>query len=118
MAMQKSDEVVNVDRFVASLTADSEFFGLLGKGYPDSFYKVYVRPTKEARQWWCFEVEAGPSEIDPIVHQGDLDVAGRAAAVWAPLPFLGNYKHDPAKRSMARLWTRANELRAARLALS
>jgi hypothetical protein len=96
-----------VERFVASLTAESEFFGLLGTGYRDSFYKIYVRATKDAPRWWRFEVEAGPTRIDPIRYQGDLKVAGRAAAIWAPLPLLRDYKHDQAKRSMALLWTGA-----------
>ena len=46
--MQNSN--AKVERFVASLTAESEFFGLLRTGHPNSFYKLYVRPTKEARR--------------------------------------------------------------------
>jgi hypothetical protein len=48
--------------------------------------------------------------VDPIRYQGDLKIAGRAAAIWAPLPFLRDYQHDPAKRSMAPLWTRVADL--------
>jgi hypothetical protein len=113
MTMQKSYEArrsAKVERFVASLTVESEFFGLLGTGYRDSFYKIYVRATKDTFRWWRFEVEAGPSRIDPLKNQSDLKVAGRAAAIWAPLPFLCDYEHDPAKRSMARLWSRVADL--------
>jgi hypothetical protein len=100
-----------VDRFMASLTDESEFFGLLGRGYPGSFYKVYVRQTRDAKRWWVFEVGAAPSSLDPIKYQARLKVSGRAAAVWAPLPFLADYTHDPAKASIAKLLGRANELR-------
>jgi hypothetical protein len=99
-----------IDRFVATLTRESEFFGLLGKGYPGSFYKVYVRPLKTSRQWWRFEVGAGASSVDPIKEQARIDVAARAAAVWAPLPFLVDYTHDPNKASIAKLLARAKEL--------
>jgi hypothetical protein len=103
-------QAAKVDKFVASLTKDSEFFGLLGRGYLGSFYKVYARLTKDSRKWWRFEVGARPSRINPIKYQGDLPVAGRAAAVWAPLPFLADYVHHPERRAIAKLRARAVEL--------
>jgi hypothetical protein len=104
-------QAAKVDRFVASLTNESEFFGLLGKGYPGSFYKVYVRETRDTKRWWVFEVGAAPSSLDPIKYQARLRVSGRAAAVWAPVPFLADYTHDPAKGSIGKLLARAGELR-------
>jgi len=33
-------QAAKVDRFVAALTNESEFFGLLGKGHPSPHYSV------------------------------------------------------------------------------
>jgi hypothetical protein len=109
-------QAAKLDRYLASLSEESEFFGLLGTGYPGSFYKVYVRPTIKGREWWRFESSAGPSTTDPIKHQAKLPVTDRAAAVWCPLPFLADYTHDPAKQSIGLLIARAKELRPTRSA--
>jgi hypothetical protein len=66
---------------LASLTAESEFFGLLGSGHPDSFYKVYVRRTKDSRRGWCFEVDA--AVVDPCERTG-LDRTSRHPRATAP----------------------------------
>jgi hypothetical protein len=104
-------QAAKVDKFVASLTSESEFFGLLGEGYPGSLYKVYARETKDSKRWWVFEIGAGPASLDPIKNQAHLKVKGRAAAVWAPLPFLANYTHHPVRNSIPKLLARAAELR-------
>ena len=79
--MQNANGSVEVERFVASLTAESEFFGLLGSGHPDSFYKVYVRRTKDSRRGWCFEVDA--AVVDPCERTG-LDRTSRHPRATAP----------------------------------
>jgi hypothetical protein len=108
--MRKSYEqrrAARADRFVASLTDESEFFGLIGAGCPDSFYRIYVRLTKESRTWWRFEVGAGPSSINPIKRQGNMNVADRAVAMWGPIPFLADYTYDPEKLSIAKFNSRS-----------
>ena len=99
-------------RFLATLTEESEFFGLFGDGYPTSFYKVYVRPARTSRQWWKFESGAGPwyTNKDPMKYQASLKVSGRATAVWAPLTRIVDYAFSPEKPAIGRLFERANEL--------
>ena len=82
------EHATDEDRFVASLTKESEFFGLLGKGYPGSFYKVYARAAKDS-PWWKFEVQAGPSTVDPMAYQTKLDVAGRGGCRNGPSSLPG-----------------------------
>lgn len=101
-----------VARFLASLTEESEFFGLFGKGHPTSFYKVYVRPTRTSRQWWKFESAAGPwhTNQDPMKYQAGLKVSGRATAVWGPLGRIADYAFSPEKPAIGRLFDRARAL--------
>ena len=104
-------QAVKVDKFAASLTNESEFFGLLGNGYPHSFYKVYVRKTKDSKCWWIFQWDAHPTRINPIKHQANLKVEGRVATVWAPLRYLAiDFTHDPERKAIAKLFARAAEL--------
>lgn len=100
-----------VDRFLASLTHESEFFGLIGEGYPNSLYKVYVRSTRSSARWWKFEVEARPVKRNPIKHQANVSVSARGTAIWAPLPHLVHFQYHPDKGSIAKLLARATELR-------
>lgn len=96
------------ERYLASLTAESEFFALVGRGHKNSFYKVFVR-RGEAEPWWSFERDAHPSPFDPIDRQSNLPVAQRAVAVWAPLPHLVSFAHRPSE-AIARLFERARSL--------
>ena len=99
-----------IDRFLVELTNESEVFGLIGKGYPGSFYKVYARLARDTKTWWKFEWSAGPSKLDPIKYQAELTVSERATAVWAPLTHLVKFAHDPKREALAKLFARAAEL--------
>ncbi len=103
-------EAKKVERYLASLSNESEFFGLLGAGYPDSFYKVYVRSTKTAPKWWKFEDRAAPHHTDPQKYQANLKVSGRAVTVWGPLPEIVSFKWKPHNRAIGLLFARATEL--------
>ncbi len=107
-------EAKKVERYLASLTSESEFFGLLGAGYADSFYKVYVRPTKAATKWWKFEAGAGLYHTDPIKYQANLKVSGRAVTVWGPLPEIVSFKWKPDNNAIGLLVARAKELATSR----
>lgn len=48
--------------FINKLDTASRFIGVPGRGYPDSFYKVYVQPKPGAKMY-CFE-SARPIEND------------------------------------------------------
>ena len=85
---------------------------MVGKGYPNSCYKVYARPPRKAK-WWRFEVGAAPSTIDPIKDQAKLPVEGRVTVVWAPVHHMINFTHHPERTSIARLLARAAELQSA-----
>jgi hypothetical protein len=47
---------------------NSDFFGLLGRGFERSFYRAYVR-SDDSCPWWRFELQAWPSSYDPIDRQ-------------------------------------------------
>lgn len=101
-----------LEKFLASLSEESEFFGVLGTGYPNSFYKVYVRSKKTSKNWWKFEVGAGKTSLNPIKYQASLNVSSRAATVWAPIAYLPEYTYAPWKDSIGKLIERAKEIRA------
>jgi len=97
------------EQFLSSLGKWSECFGLIGRGYPNSLYKVYVRATQTS-PWWCFDLGAAPATVDPIEYQANLPVERRAAAAWVPLHYLVNFTHHPDKFPLAKLMARAEVL--------
>ena len=102
--------------YLAALTVDAEFFGLLGRGYPTSFYKLYVRAAGDAT-WWRFEMGGEPYrspvgvDRSPLIMQSKIPVAGRAATVWAPLPRLADCDVMHSRDGLERVYVRARELR-------
>lgn len=96
-------------RYLESLTPDHEVFGLIGAGYPNSFYKLYVR-APGAKQWWRFEHGAGPSRIEPINDQRSVQVTWRAVSVWARVSQLVEYQCHPDKPALVRLMERVREV--------
>lgn len=103
-------KVDKVDVFLAALTPESEFFGLIGEGYPTSLFKVYVRAKRTSSRWWKFGVNAAPVKRDPIKYQAKMQVSARAPAVWAPLAHLPHYQHPPQKAAIAKLLARVADL--------
>ena len=94
-------------RFLSSLTAESVFFGVVGAGHPNSFYRVFVRRSPKSRRWWRFETTAGPSLEDPPRRAARLH--NPAEAITGPLPHLplyrflpGAYRHRTALRKSTR----------------
>jgi len=100
-----------VDRFLAKLTVDSEIFGLVGRGFPGSFYKVYVRAGADSKRWWKFEWTASPSRIDPIEYQARIPVRGRATTIWAPITDLPDFVCSTARPALVKLMQRGAALR-------
>ena len=107
--LDQQDEA-KLARFLGSLSTESEFFGILGREHPNSFYKVYVRPTQRSRTWWKFETRAGPTDRDPVKFQAKLDVRKQAVAIWGPLKELGQFTFWNERPVIGRLFERAREL--------
>jgi hypothetical protein len=98
------------EKFLASLDLhDSEMFGLFGRGFPGSFYKVYVR-AQPKQKWWCVKYEAEPVQYDPIECEKKIAVRDRVANVWGPLTYFLIYDFMPSARSLDRLATRVSQL--------
>lgn len=97
------------EKFLASLTTRSEIFGLLGRGFPNSFYTVYVRPEPTQKWWRVSWKSAMPVAYDPMQKEGEIEVKERCGAVWGPICYLRVYGHMPGP-ALDRLVSRANEL--------
>lgn len=86
-------QAAKFEKFLATLTKESEVFGLLGKGFPHSFYKVYVR-SEPGKKWWRIEVRgATPEAYDPIRREEKLAVKKRTAVIWSPIADMLHYDH-------------------------
>jgi len=97
------------DRFLASLTHESEFFGLIGIGYPNSFYKVYVR-ARERSPWRKFEGTMLPSRINLGKEQARIRANGAVEAVHGPFKDLVKFTFMPERVAIKKLFDRAEEL--------
>ena len=64
---------------------------MVGRGFPNSFYAVYVR-ARDSGKWWRFEEHATPS-CNPIIEQRRVPVKNRTVVVWGQLACLLAYKH-------------------------
>lgn len=79
-----------MERVLSEVTEQTEVFGLLGRGFPRSFYKIFARV---GRTWWCFE-EGVIRVSDPISHQKYAWNKGSnypTAAVWGRVGILCHY---------------------------
>lgn len=98
----------DTDRYLETLTLDSEFVGVVGRGYPGSFYKVFVRASPKSG-WVVFE-GSSMKHRDPLKDEERLAVAGRLPIVWAPLAFLVDYRVIPGKPALDALVERVRVL--------
>lgn len=81
------------EMFLSLLDERSEFFGLLGRGFPHSFYKVYAR-LEHAKRWWLVDRKwAALVPYDPIINRQRTPISMHTGAVWAPLGDLLQFEH-------------------------
>jgi len=99
------------EKFLSSLNAESEILGLLGEGFPHSFYRVYVR-SAPGKPWWKVAFVAKPVKYDPLRRQGKLPVKHRTGAVWGPLLYVLIFDYQPCEgqNALALLHQRAHDL--------
>jgi hypothetical protein len=79
---------------------NSDFLGLLGRGFERSFYRAYVR-SDDSCPWWRFEMQAWPSSYDPIERQ--RQVRGPAETVRCHLRGAAEYLGKPDNLALLRL---------------
>jgi hypothetical protein len=97
-------------KWLATLTVDSEFFGLLGLSDKDSFYKIYARQKHSSKKWWIFETNCRISHIDPVKYQTKLSKDKNKNEVFGKLRHLLKYKIHPDKKGLEMIFSRAKEL--------
>lgn len=88
-------KTMTYDQFLATLGTRSEMFGLLGIGFPTSFYRVFVRTGLPDSDWWNIgSGPAAPARFDPVKKHVERMAQGNAVAVvWCPLQHLVEYDH-------------------------
>jgi hypothetical protein len=99
-----------LDKWLSTLTVDSEFFGLLGLSHTDSFYKIYVRQNRSSKKWWIFETDSSISHTDPIKYQTKLSKENNKDQVFGKLMNLLKYKIHPGKKGLEMIFSRAKQL--------
>jgi hypothetical protein len=99
-----------LDKWLATLTVDSEFFGLLGLSEKDSFYKIYARRNHSSKKWWIFEANSRISHIDPVKYQTKLSKENNKGQVFGKLANLLKYKIHPGKKGLEMIFSRAKQL--------
>jgi hypothetical protein len=109
MTIEKKHEL-KLDKWLSTLTVDSEFFGLLGLSHKDSFYKIYVRQNPEAPKWWIFENKASISHNDPIKYQNKLSKEKNKDEISGRLGNLLKYKIHPGKKGLEMIFAKAKQL--------
>jgi len=103
---------LKLEKWLATLTADSEFFGLLGLSHKDSFYKIYARQKHSSKLWWIFDADSGISHIDPLKYQTKLSKEQNKGQVSGKLANLLKYKIHPGKKGLEMIFSRAKQLTA------
>jgi len=97
-------------KWLKTLTADSEFFGLLGVSHKDSFYKIYVRENMKTKKWWLFAADSRISHIDPTRYQTKLSKETNKDEVSGKLGDLSKYKIHSGKKGLEMIFSRAKQL--------
>ena len=97
-------------KWLKTLTADSEFFGLMGLSHKDSFYKIYARRDDSTKKWWIFDADSSISHIDPIKYQTKLSKEKNKDQVFGKLANLLKYKIHPNKKGLEMIFSRAQQL--------
>lgn len=93
----------------SGFNADDEFVGLLGRGYPRSFYRAFVRDRFD--QWWRFQITVDVSNYDPVKYQRSL--GPRAAQTFhGKLKDAAGFDGHPDNPALLRVLARARELAA------
>jgi len=112
--LDPSDE--SFSQWLALVTLDTEVIGVLGRGFPTSFYRIHVLAGE---RWYGLENKARPAldkgdEGHPILgRNGSLKLAPdqRCAVVWGRLcHLLSGYQTKPEGRAMAALLERGREM--------
>ncbi len=101
---------LKLEKWLKTLTVDSEFFGLLGKAHTDSFYKIYARREHSSKLWWIFETDSSISHIDPLKYQTKLSKEKNKNQVSGKLTNLLKYKIHPGKKGLEMIFSRAKQL--------
>ena len=109
MTIEKKHEL-KLEKWLKTLTADSEFFGLFGVSHTDSFYKIYARQDQWSKKWWIFDAETSISHIDPTKYQTKLSKEKNKSQVSGRLGNLLKYKIHPGKKGLEQLFARAKQL--------
>jgi hypothetical protein len=92
--------------YLATLNVDeADMLGILGRGYPTSFYRVYVR--RPGDRWIRVEHEARPYRTDPVLEHARMMPRDRTCVVWGRLAYLGLYSVASWKPSLVSLHARA-----------
>lgn len=101
---------LKLEKWLKTLTVDSEFFGLLGVSNPDSFYKIYARRDDSSPKWWVFEGDSRLSHVDPTKYQTKSSKDKNKDQVSGKLTNLLEYKIHPGKKGLEMIFSRAKQL--------
>lgn len=109
MSIEEKHEL-KLEKWLKTLTADSEFFGLLGVSKPDSFYKIYARRDQWTQKWWLFQANSRVSHIDPTKYHTKRSRENHKDQVSGKLVEVLKYKIHPGKKGLEMLFARAKQL--------
>ena len=101
-----------MEKWLSTLTVDSEFFGLLGMKDTDSFYRLYVRQNSTTKKWWKLETAGYVALHDPIKYQKTLSKERETKNARGKLPDLLKYKFHSDKKGIEQVFSRVKELSA------
>ena len=111
MTIEKKHEL-KLEKWLKTLTVDSEFYGFLGMTHPDSFYKIYARRDPWTQKWWLFQADSRVSHIDPTKYQTKRSRENNKDQVSGKLANLLKYKIHPGKKGLEMIFARAKQLSA------
>ena len=105
------DEIARVvsDMPFSGLAPDDNFVGVLGRGYPRSFYRAFVRDR--SGQWWRFERSIEMLNYDPIERLRSI-AARETKTFHGRLLDAAGFDGKPDNPALLRVLVRARELAA------
>lgn len=80
------------EAFLNTITRESEIYAIFGRGFPHSFYKVYVRTTPRGK-WWRIKQGARPVAYCPHKEMQTYPREGRLGALAGPIGYFLLYEH-------------------------
>jgi len=80
------------ETFLSTLNVESEIYAIFGRGFPHSFYKVYVRATPKGK-WWRVKQDGRPVRYDPHKEAQTYPLKGRLGAFTGPVGYFLLYEH-------------------------